>query len=82
MEIATCEERQATIGKLRELVEIPPRSKTRAGATLPELAQWFDRRDQDEDYRTSLRPEFSALQRRLMEHLKANRTPDPQPSVI
>lgn len=70
MALSSCEECKAIYKELLELVEISRQTKPGPDATPQQLADWFDQRDEDEDYRMRVRPALSTLTRRLIEHQK------------
>lgn len=65
-----CEECDAIRRGLLELVELSRRTKPGPNATPQELAEWFDRRDEDADRRIRERTALSTLKDRLIEHQK------------
>lgn len=70
MALPSCEECKAIHQELLELVENSRQSKPGPHATPQQLADWFDQREEDEDYKMRVRPALSTLRRRLIEHLK------------
>jgi hypothetical protein len=65
--------------ELLKLVEISRQTKPGPDATPQQLAAWFDRRDEDEEYTMRMRPAVSALRCRLVEHQKLTRHTIPWP---
>ena len=70
MALPACAECAAIHRELLELVEMSRKTKPGPGATPQELADWFDQRDEDEDYKMSVREVLSSLKRRMIEHQK------------
>jgi hypothetical protein len=84
MTLPSCEECKAIYKEMLELVKTSQQSKPGPDATPQQLAAWFDERDQDQDYKTSVRAALSTLQRRLIEHqqLTGHNVPRPLPSGL
>ncbi len=67
---SSCEECEAIRQGLLELVEFSNRSRPGPDATPGQLIEWFERREEDDDYRNRVRPVLATLRRRWMEHYK------------
>ena len=81
MALPPCDECKAILQELVALVEMSRQSKPGPGATPQELAAWFDQREADENYTSSVRPRLAEVRRRLAEHQKStgHRVPLPFP---
>jgi hypothetical protein len=64
----SCQECEAIYQELVELVEISRRSKPAPNPTPQQLADWFEQREESQEYVERLRPALSSVKRRLIEH--------------
>jgi hypothetical protein len=79
--LPSCKECEAIYQEVLDLVEIARQSKPGPDATPQQLVDWFDQRDNNENYQMRMRPAVAKALRRLVEHQKltGHRIPVPLP---
>jgi len=68
MAAPACKECKAIYQELVDLVNLAHQDKPSPNATPQQLVDWFDQRDEDEEYKLRVRPALSTLRRRWIEH--------------
>ena len=79
MVLPPCAECEAIYQELVDLVEASHRTKPPLDATPQQIVEWFDKREEDEDYKTRVRPALSRVKQRLIEHQRSTGHIVPRP---
>lgn len=70
MALSSCEECTALYREMLDLIELSRRDNPGPGATPHDLVAWFERREENEDYKTRVRPALWNAVRKLIHHQK------------